>query len=99
MVQPMWLMNLAVSRQSRRPQLAVDLANFITNPENQLRFAQAARVFIQCACFEAARAGACWGEGRDGLVGAARLMSAETLARARVLVPADPGIKRLQAIV
>ena len=38
-------------------------------------------------------------QGRDGLVGAARLMSAETLARARVLVPADPGIKRLQAII
>ena len=29
------VMNLAVSRQSRRPQLAVDLASFITNPANQ----------------------------------------------------------------
>ena len=33
------------------------------------------------------------------LVGEARLLSAETLKRARVLVPADPGIKRLQAII
>ena len=43
------VMNLAVSRQSRRPQLAVDLASFITNPENQLRFAQAARVLPSSA--------------------------------------------------
>ena len=94
------VMNLAVSRQSRRPQLAVDLASFITNSENQLRFAQAARVLPSSAPalyeLEQELAGA---QGRDGLVGAARLMSAETLARARVLVPADPGIKRLQAII
>ena len=94
------VMNLAVSRQSRRPQLAVDLASFITNPANQLRFAQAARVLPSSVPalreLEQELAGA---QGRDGLVGAARLMSAETLARARVLVPADPGIKRLQAII
>jgi putative chitobiose transport system substrate-binding protein len=29
----------------------------------------------------------------------ARLLSADTLASARVLVPASPGVKRLQAIV
>ena len=29
----------------------------------------------------------------------ARLLSAQTLDRARVLVPATPGVKRLQAIV
>jgi putative chitobiose transport system substrate-binding protein len=29
----------------------------------------------------------------------ARLLSADTLAQARVLVPASPGVKRLQAII
>jgi putative chitobiose transport system substrate-binding protein len=33
------------------------------------------------------------------LVEQARLLSARTLARARVLVPAIPGVKRLQAIL
>ena len=35
----------------------------------------------------------------DQLVQRARLLSAETLERAAVLVPATPGIKRLQAIL
>ena len=38
-------------------------------------------------------------DGANTLVGRARLLSAETLQRARVLVPADPGVKRLQAIL
>jgi putative chitobiose transport system substrate-binding protein len=33
------------------------------------------------------------------LVQRARLLSAETLGHARVLVPADPGVKRLQAVI
>jgi putative chitobiose transport system substrate-binding protein len=35
----------------------------------------------------------------DSLVHQARLLSARTLANARVLVPAIPGVKRLQSIV
>ena len=35
----------------------------------------------------------------EQLVQRARLLSAQTLRRARVLVPASPGVKRLQAIV
>ena len=35
----------------------------------------------------------------DALVQRARLLSADTLSRSRVLVPASPGVKRLQAIV
>ena len=98
------VMNLAISRQSRHPKLAVDLASFITNPRNQLRFAQAARVLPSSAPalgtlerkLKAAQAVA---DGANTLVGRARLLSAETLQRARVLVPADPGVKRLQAIL
>ena len=98
------VMNLAVSRQSRRPALAVNLASFITNPANQLRFARAARVLPSSAPAlnelerELRQAMAKPGDA-SALVGEARLLSAETLQRARVLVPADPGIKRLQAII
>ena len=97
------VMNLAVSRQSRRPKLAVDLASFITNPTNQLRFARAARVLPSSSPalneLELELEDAMSDANGPSLVGEARLLSAETLQRARVLVPADPGIKRLQAIV
>lgn len=97
------VMNLAVSRQSRRPKLAVDLASFITNPTNQLRFARAARVLPSSSPalneLELELKDAMSDANGPSLVGEARLLSAETLQRARVLVPADPGIKRLQAII
>ena len=97
------VMNLAVSRQSRRPKLAVDLASFITNPTNQLRFARAARVLPSSSPalneLELELEDAMSDANGSSLVGEARLLSAETLQRARVLVPADPGIKRLQAII
>ena len=97
------VMNLAVSRQSRRPKLAVDLASFITNPTNQLRFARAARVLPSSSPalndLEIELQDAMSDANGHSLVGEARLLSAETLQRARVLVPADPGIKRLQAII
>ena len=97
------VMNLAVSRQSRRPRLAVDLASFITNPTNQLRFARAARVLPSSSPalndLEIELQDATSDANGHSLVGEARLLSAETLQRARVLVPADPGIKRLQAII
>ena len=97
------VMNLAVSRQSRRPKLAVDLASFITNPTNQLRFARAARVLPSSSPalneLELELKDAMSDANGPSLVGEARLLSAEPLQRARVLVPADPGIKRLQAII
>ena len=97
------VMNLAVSRQSRRPKLAVDLASFITNPTNQLLFARAARVLPSSSPalndLEIELQDATSDANGHSLVGEARLLSAETLQRARVLVPADPGIKRLQAII
>ena len=97
------VMNLAVSRQSRRPRLAVDLASFITNPTNQLRFARAARVLPSSSPalndLEIELQDGMSDANGHSLLGEARLLSAETLQRARVLVPADPGIKRLQAII
>ena len=97
------VMNLAVSRQTSRPKEAVDLALFLTNPANQLRFARAARVLpssqpalkaIEAELAMASRSGV-----KADLVQRARLLSAQTLSHAKVLVPADPGVKRLQAII
>ncbi|HBU26585.1 MAG TPA: ABC transporter substrate-binding protein, partial [Synechococcales bacterium UBA8138] len=97
------VMNLAVSRQTSRPKEAVDLALFLTNPANQLRFARAARVLpssqpalkaIEAELALASRSGV-----KADLVQRARLLSAQTLSHAKVLVPADPGVKRLQAII
>ena len=97
------LMTLAVPRQSRRPQEAVDLALFLTDAANQARFASEARVLP--SSLEALE------RVRDALererplteaeqqIRQARLLSAQTLQRARVLVPALPGIKRLQKIL
>lgn len=97
------VMNLAVSRQTSRPKEAVDLALYLTNPANQLRFARAAKVLpssqpalkaIEAELALASRSGV-----KADLVQRARLLSAQTLSHAKVLVPADPGVKRLQAII
>ncbi|TCD57735.1 ABC transporter substrate-binding protein [Synechococcus sp. BS56D] len=97
------LMTLAVPRQSSRPQQAADLALFLTNAPNQTRFAREARVLpssrdaLQQVLreLEAERPA----NGQEAQIRQARLLSARTLERARVLVPASPGIKRLQAII
>ena len=97
------LMTLAVPRQSQRVQEAVDFALFLTNADQQARFAAEARVLPsslealarvrreleqQVPATDAERQ-----------IRQARLLSASTLDRARVLVPAMPGIKRLQKIL
>jgi putative chitobiose transport system substrate-binding protein len=97
------VMTLAVPKQSRVAREAADFALFLTNAANQLRFARQARVLpsapaalrqLQAELRAERPAGA-----GDRLVRQARLLSADTLADARVLVPASPGVKRLQAIV
>jgi len=97
------LMTLAVPRQSLHPDEALAFALFLTNADNQARFAREARVL------PSSRTALAWI--RDELeretpatagaqqVREARLLSARTLETARVLVPADPGIKRLQKII
>ena len=81
----------------------MDLAVFITNPENQLRFARAARVLPSSVPalreIEQELLLATAAAGKADLVQQARLLSAQTLGQARVLVPADPGVKRMQAII
>ena len=98
------VMNLVVPRQSTKAAAAVDFALFLTDARNQLAFAEEARVLPssrqalqQLEQGLRQRKGA--SRANDALVQEARSLSAKTLADARVLVPATPGVKRLQAIL
>jgi putative chitobiose transport system substrate-binding protein len=96
-------MNLAVPRQSALPAEAVSFALFLTDSANQARFAQEARVLPSSrralAEIERNLQAERPGDRAAALVRQARLQSAETLRQAEVLVPASPGVKRLQAII
>ena len=96
-------MNLAVPRQSAMPKEAVSFALLLTNATNQARFAEQARVLPSArqalTTIEQQLRRDIPADPQQALVHAARLQSAETLGRARVLVPANPGVKRLQAII
>jgi len=98
------VMNLVVPQQSALAAEAARFALHLTNGPNQLAFAEQARVLpsnrqalLQLEASLGAASGA--GTPQEQLVQRARLLSAQTLRRARVLVPASPGVKRLQAIV
>mgnify|MGYP006271247365 CR=1 FL=1 len=97
------VMTLAVPRQSAVAAQAADFALFLTDARNQLRFAQEARVLPSApGALQQLQAGLRAERPADAaaaLVREARALSADTLSRARVLVPASPGVKRLQAIV
>ena len=97
------VMNLVVPKQSPVAAQAADFGLFLTNAANQLRFANEARVLPSAtAALDQLQAALQQGQGQAGgdqLVQRARLLSAETLERSRVLVPAMPGVKRLQSIV
>ena len=97
------VMTLAIPRQSSVAVPAARFALYLTNATNQARFAEQARVL------PSSRGALTQVEDRlqverpsnqgEQLVQQARLLSAQTLSKARVLVPASPGVKRLQAIV
>jgi putative chitobiose transport system substrate-binding protein len=97
------VMTLAIPRQSRVAEQAASFALFLTDAANQQRFAEQARVLPSSTAalqrmrrnLEAERPA----DQPAALVQQARLLSADTLATARVLVPASPGVKRLQAIL
>ncbi len=97
------VMNLAVPKQTKLPKEALSLALFLTDAANQARFAEQARVLPSSRGalrqVEATLRRQRPADSSEVLVRQARLLSADTLGRARVLVPASPGIKRLQAIV
>ena len=97
------VMTLAIPRQSKVAHPATRFALFLTDATNQARFAEQARVLPSSvgalqqvkAALEAEQPAT----QPEQLVRQARLLSAQTLSSARVLVPASPGVKRLQAIV
>ncbi|WP_370561616.1 sugar ABC transporter substrate-binding protein [Cyanobium sp. NS01] len=98
------VMNLVVPKQSAMAAAAVSFGLFLTNADNQYRFAEEARVLPSAvAALERLQASLRQQESgapaEQQLVENARLLSATTLERAQVLVPAIPGIKRLQTIV
>ena len=97
------VMTLAIPRQSPVAAKAASFALFLTNGSNQLRFAEQARVLPSSpqalAQLRAELGSAAPAKPQEALVQRARLLSADTLGRATVLVPASPGVKRLQAIV
>jgi len=97
------VMTLAIPRQSPVAAKAASFALFLTNGSNQLRFAEQARVLPSSpqalAQLRAELGSAAPANPQEALVQRARLLSADTLGRATVLVPASPGVKRLQAIV
>jgi len=97
------VMTLAIPRQSPVAAKAASFALFLTNRSNQLRFAEQARVLPSSpqalGRLQAELGAATAANPQEALVQRARLLSADTLGRATVLVPASPGVKRLQAIV
>ena len=97
------VMTLAVPKQSPVARQAANFALFLTDAANQRTFAEQARVLPSSAvALRQLKAGLRTNQpsaGAEALVQQARLLSADTLASARVLVPASPGVKRLQAIV
>ncbi len=97
------VMTLAIPRQSKVAEPATRFALFLTNASNQVRFAEQARVLPSSIGalhqVEVALEAEQPASQPEQLVRQARLLSAQTLSSARVLVPASPGVKRLQAIV
>jgi putative chitobiose transport system substrate-binding protein len=97
------VMNLVVPKQTRLPREAIDFALFLSNAPNQLAFAEEARVLPSSrqalSRLESRLRGGLPAEPQQRLVEEARILSARTLADARVLVPPTPGLKRLQSIV
>ena len=97
------LMTLAVPRQSTKQALALELALFLTDATNQARFATEARVLpSSLEALAMVRSQLQQEQPRtpqQDQIRKARLLSAIPLERARVLVPALPGIKRLQKIL
>ena len=97
------VMTLAIPRQSKVAEPATRFALFLTDATNQARFAEQARVLPSSVGalqqVEAALEAEQPASQPEQLVRQARLLSAQTLSSARVLMPDSPGVKRLQAIV
>jgi putative chitobiose transport system substrate-binding protein len=90
------VMNLVIPRATKNPQAALNFAQFVTNVDNQLAFAQAANVLPSAqAAVEAYIKQLEQGEKNTALQ-QARLVSAQQLPSAEVLIPPRKNIGLLQ---
>lgn len=92
------VMNLVIPRDTDVPEAALKFALYVTNDANQLAFAKAANVLpstvkaLQDPYFQAAPANAT-------PVDKARIVSAQQMKDAEVLIPAMKGAKELQKVI
>jgi len=93
------VMNLAIPRETDRPEDAVKFALFITNTENQLAFAKAANVLPSTKAAVQAFLGELEAKSEPTALEQALQVSAAQLADAEVLVPAMENLNRLQKAV
>jgi len=92
------VMNVAVPVSSRQPALAVKFAQFLTNDQNQLKFAQIGNLLpstkqaVQDDYFRKVKA-------TDSVSDRARVISASQLAQAEVLIPPVQGVDNLRKFI
>ncbi|MCU0570051.1 MAG: sugar ABC transporter substrate-binding protein [Oculatellaceae cyanobacterium Prado106] len=89
------VMNLVIPRNTDQPDAALKFALFVTNNTNQLAFAKAANVLPSTG--DALKDG--YFTSGDAALDKARAISAQQMADAEVLLPANKDIKELQKIV
>jgi putative chitobiose transport system substrate-binding protein len=90
------VMNLVIPRNTDQPDASLKFALFVTNNANQLTFAKAANVLPSTT---AALTDAYFTKAAAAPLDKARLISAQQMQDAEVLLPANKDIKELQKIV
>lgn len=92
------VMNLVVPRDSDQPDAAVKFALFVTNNQNQLSFAKAANVLPST---QAALKDPYFSQlpANPTVLDRARIISAQQLPDAEVLIPVMPHLKQLQTLL
>jgi putative chitobiose transport system substrate-binding protein len=93
------VMNLVIPRDTRKPDVALKFALFVTNTENQLAFAKAANVLPSTleALQEYRRSLS--GDGKASPVEQARDISATQMQEAQVLIPTMKDLNKLQKAI
>lgn len=93
------VMNLVIPKDTDDADMALKFALFVTNPENQLAFAQAANVLPSAVdAVDQYVAALAQDETTDPLA-LARKVSAEQLGDAEILIPAQENLTQLQRII
>jgi len=93
------VMNLVVPRDSDRPEAAVKFALFVTNTENQLAFAKAAKVLPSTEAAVTAYLDEISNKADATPLDKASQVGAEQLADAEVLIPAMDNVNLLQKAI